>query len=421
VAQPAQAARLAVTAIAGQGMAYLLALLLARRLGVAGFEAYAVSGAVFVLMATFAPRGIEKYALRALPALLERADWAGARGFLRFGLRRTLATALLVGAGVAAWAAWLGDLRETTRWAIVVSCASLPAGALVHYGLEVLSASGREIRALTLYRVATPALALLFVGVLLALAVELSGAIAAGCWGVAWVLVLGLMALEARRALPLAVLRAAPAQDAPLWQAEARPFFVYRLSLALLGHTGVLALDALQPSAAAVGAYAVAMGTVSLAAVLATATNRAYARRLSILLERRDFVSLQALRRERLRWLLPAVAVFLILSFAFTRELLALFRPEFAAVGVLPLRVLAVSTAFTVLLSLAPTYLKFRQRNRATYTAVGSAAAAQGVLLLWLVPGHGATGAALAYAISMCSMYAAFAWMAHRELLQFKG
>jgi O-antigen/teichoic acid export membrane protein len=420
VAQPAPAARLAVTAIAGQGIAYLLALLLARRLGVAGFEAYAVSGAVFVLMATFAPRGIEKYALRALPALLERADWAGARGFLRFGLRRTLATALLVGAGVAAWAAWLADLSDATRWAIVVSCAALPAGALVHYGLEVLSATGREVRALTLYRVATPALALLFVGVLLALAVDLSGAIAAACWGVAWVGVLGLMALEARRALPPAVLRAAPAEDAPLWQAEARPFFVYRLSLALLGHTGVLALDALQPSAAAVGAYAVAMGTVSLAAVLATATNRAYARRLSILLERRDFASLQALRRERLRWLLPAVAVFLVLSFAFTRELLALFRPEFAEVGVLPLRVLAMSTAFTVLLSLAPTYLKFRQRNRSTYAAVGSAAAAQGLLLLWLVPVHGATGAALAYAISMCGMYGAFAWMAHRELRQFK-
>ena len=421
MAQPARAARLAVTAIAGQGIAYLLAVLLAQRLGVAGFEAYAVSGAVFALMATFAPRGIEKYALRALPALLERADWPGTRGFLRFGLRRTLVNALLVGAGVAAWVTLLGDLADATRWAIVVSCVTLPAGALVQYGLEVLSASGREVRALTLYRVATPALALLFVLVLLALAVDLSGAIAAGCWGAAWVLVLGLMALEARRTLPLAVLRAAPAQDAARWQAEARPFFIYRLSLALLGHTGVLALNALQPSAAAVGAYAVAMGTVSLAAVLATATNRAYARRLSILLERHDFATLQALRRERLRWLLPAVGVFLVLSFAFTREVLALFRPEFAEVGVVPLRVLALSTAFTVLLSLAPTYLKFRQRNRSTYAVVGSAAAAQGVLLLWLVPAHGATGAALAYAVSMCGMYGAFAWMAHRELLQFKG
>jgi O-antigen/teichoic acid export membrane protein len=212
------------------------------------------------------------------------------------------------------------------------------------------------------------------------------------------------------------------ARGAPRFAAgrAARPFFVYRLSLALLGHTGVLALDALQPSAAAVGAYAVAMGTVSLTALLATATNRTYARRLSILLERRDFASLQALRRERLRWLLPAVAVFVVLSFAFTREVLVLFRPEFAEVGVLPLRVLAVSTAFTVLLSLAPTYLKFRQRNRSTYAAVGSATATQGVLLLWLVPAHGATGPALAYAISMCAMYGAFAWMTHRELVQFE-
>jgi hypothetical protein len=79
------------------------------------------------------------------------------------------------------WVAWLGNLADTTRWAIVVSGASLPAGALVHYGLDVLSATGRVVRALTLYRVATPALALLFVLVLLALTVELSGAIAASC------------------------------------------------------------------------------------------------------------------------------------------------------------------------------------------------------------------------------------------------
>ena len=82
---------------------------------------------------------------------------------------------------------------------------------------------------------------------------------------------------------------------------------------------------------------------------------------------------------------------------------------------------LALSTVFTVLLSLAPTDLKFRQRNRSTYAAVGSAAAAQEVLLLWLVPARGATGAALAYAVSMCGMYGAFARMAHRELLQIRG
>jgi O-antigen/teichoic acid export membrane protein len=43
------------------------------------------------------------------------------------------------------------------------------------------------------------------------------------------------------------------------------------------------------------------------------------------------------------------------------------------------------------------------------------------MLLLLLVPRLGATGAAIAYAVSMCSMYGAFAWMALRELALLKA
>ncbi len=84
------------------------------------------------------------------------------------------------------------------------------------------------------------------------------------------------------------------------------------------------------------------------------------------------------------------------------------------------LAALAVATAFTVLFALAPTYLKYRRRNRATYVTVACAAAPQGILLL-LVPRLGATGAAIAYAVSMCGMYGAFVWMAHHELALLKA
>lgn len=129
---------------------------------------------------------------------------------------------------------------------------------------------------------------------------------------------------------------------------------------------------------------------------------------------------LATVRQERLRWLVPAILMFLIVVFAFSREALALFRPEFAEAGVMPLRLLAVSTAFTVLFSLAPTYLKFQKRNRAIYGVVISSAAAQILLLLLLVPSFGATGAAAAYAASMCGMYGVFAAMAHREVMALK-
>jgi O-antigen/teichoic acid export membrane protein len=414
-------AQLATLAIGGQGVAYVLSIVLARRLGVDGFEAYAVASAAFTLMAVFAPRGIEKYALRLLPALIEREEWGHAHGFLRFGLRRTLWVSLLVGSVVTLCAWWLGDLPSATRMAIVVSCLSLPAGALVHYGVEILSASGGAVRAIAIFRVAVPTATLAIVGLLLALPIELTGAMAVGCWGLAWMLALAMMRVEIRRTAPPEIWRADPSEDAPTWAAEARPFRIYRISLVLVAQAAVIALDRLQPSAAAVGAYVAAMATANLALVLATATNRFYSRRLSVLLERREYQAVLDLRRERLRWLIPAVALFLALALGFTREVLALFRPEFVEAGVAALRLLAVATAFSVLFSLAPTYLKYRKHNRATLRAVAVAAATQVVLLALLVPRFAAMGAAIAYTVSMCGMYGTLARMAHRELVRLKA
>ena len=140
-----QATSLVGVAIAGQAVAYVLSVLVARRLGVDGFEAYVVASAVFILLATFAPRGAEKYALRRLPAMLERRDWGRARGLLTFGLRRTILTSLVIGASVGVWIGWGGAHSDETRMAILVTCLSLPAGALAHYGVEVLSAMGRPM------------------------------------------------------------------------------------------------------------------------------------------------------------------------------------------------------------------------------------------------------------------------------------
>jgi O-antigen/teichoic acid export membrane protein len=188
-----------------------------------------------------------------------------------------------------------------------------------------------------------------------------------------------------------------------------------------MAQAGVIALDQLQPSSAAVGAYAAAMATASLALVLVTATNRAYARRLSIQLERQDFEAVVALRRQRLQWLAPVIAAFLLAVFIWARPLLALFRPEFVADGATPLRILALATAVSMLFALSPTYLKFKRRNRATFVTVACGAAVQVLLLLLLVPRLGATGAALAYAAATIGMYGAFALMAHRAFVQLRA
>ncbi|TCM16560.1 putative polysaccharide biosynthesis protein [Novosphingobium sp. PhB165] len=79
-----------------------------------------------------------------------------------------------------------------------------------------------------------------------------------------------------------------------------------------------------------------------------------------------------------------------------------------------------LSTALSVLFSLAPTYLKARQRNRPTYVIVTVAGFGQLLLLLTLVPRFGATGAALAHALATCGLYGVSALTAHRELIEVR-
>jgi O-antigen/teichoic acid export membrane protein len=155
--------------------------------------------------------------------------------------------------------------------------------------------------------------------------------------------------------------------------------------------------------------------------VLVTSTNRYYSRELAILLEQRDFAGVLNLRNDRLRWLLPIIVLFLALVFGFGREIMSIFRPEFVDEGVNALQLLAVATAVSMLFSLAPTYLKYVGHNRSTLVSVACVAVLQIFLLVLLVPRYAATGAALAYALSICGLYLIYARMAHSELVLLRA
>lgn len=421
MAQPARAAALVAIAIAGQLLVAGLSIALARHLAVEQFEAYVVASAAFVVLATLAPRGGEKHLLRTLPALLAAGRREQAATLVRFGARRTLLAALAAALAVAGAVVLARSPADATRAALLVACLSLPAGALVHFGVEALTAAGRPRAALALARLLVPGLALALSLALLG-AGATHGAAPVAAWGLAWLAALLAFAALLHRAglLPLRA-RPPPTADRLAWRAEARPFLAYRVALAVLAQAAILALDLLQPSPTAVGAYAAALAVAGLAATLATATNRAYARELALHLDRRDFAGLHALRRQRLRWLVPALLAFLAATLLYPAELLALFRPEFAREGTTALRLLVLATALTVLFALAPTYLKYRRRGRTTVRILAVAAVAQLALLAALIPHFGATGAAIAYAVSMTGMYGAFAVAGHRELARLRA
>lgn len=412
--------RIAAVAMIGHAVTYLLSILFARNLGVEGFEAYVVAAATFVLMLNFAPLGLDKYAIRLLPALFERGDWTRAAGFQRFSFRRILRASTIVMAAGIIWIVVQGGAGSALGRALFASVLSLPAAALVQFLAGVLAASGGEARANLAVRVAVPVCTLGFVGIVLATPTRFTGALAITCWGAAWIVSYMWLSIEAARWQPPDALAARPSED-PRWAAEARTFWIYGFAMAFMGQAGVVALELLQPSAAAVGAYGAAMSTAGVFVATVAATNGLYARRISLLIERRDISALARLGRERLRWLIPLVSVFVIVVFAFSAEILMLFRPEFVEEGVAPLRILAIAVSVTLVFALSPTYLKYRQRNRALFTVVLVSSALQIALLLVLVPWLRATGAAWAYALSTTATYAVFTALRGRELRRLEG
>lgn len=407
---------IAAIAVAGQAVAYGLAITVARLVGVDGFEAYAVAAAAFLLMVAIATFGLDRFAVRLMPALIDRQDWAQARGFLGFGLRWILSAALSLAVlvGLLAWQA--GGMAAEVRTALIVSCIAVPPGALAHFGVEVVSAAGRESFATMVVRVAVPAMALVVIGIVWATDTELTGPLAIGAWLAAWIASLPVLAVAVWQTLPRPIFAARPATDGRAWVSDAAPFWLHRGAMAVMGQASVLLLEVLQPSGVAVAVFAAVTATTTPPVIAVVATNRAYARRLSIMLARCDVASIDRLQSERLGWALPVSGLYLVGMIIFAPQLLGLFGPAFTEAGVTALRLSATASAFTMVFALAPTFLKFTRKGKAPVFTVAVAAFAQIVLLWLLVPALGVTGAALANGVAVVGMYSAFALLARRDL-----
>ncbi|WP_160154191.1 hypothetical protein [Microbulbifer sp. ALW1] len=140
-------------------------------------------------------------------------------------------------------------------------------------------------------------------------------------------------------------------------------------------------------------------------------------------METGEYSAIRRLRIQRLQWLLPALGLFLFVSLTFAEEILGLFHPDFVAEGATAFRILAVTTSATVAMGVAPIYLKHRKQSRIIFPALAVAAVTQVALLLMLVPRLEATGAAIAYAISMVGLYAYFTLVSYSQMraLHFSG
>jgi len=415
-----QALAMCGLSITNYGLFYGTSILLARTLSVRDFDDYNVAVSTVLILVAVATLGLEKYALRCLPALRHAEDWPHARGFMMFARRAILAwsIALVVLLGIALEGTLALRGRDYHLAIVVVAC-FLPVIALVQFVLEVVTAYGGHVKAVAIYRILLPIFLLLLNAAVWFSPLDTNAVSAAICFGAAWILTLGALLLLARRQVPKAVWEVKPLQQPGVWVRGALPLVASSLILNLFAQTGVIILELLHPNQAVVSAYALAFQTGSFVVILGTATNRLYSPQIAALLASADVDGMRAIARQRLRLIGPITMIYLVLIFVFGKSILSVFGKEF--VSAYPaMCVIAIGASISTFFSLAPTYLHFTDRSR---IVLGLMVASVGMSLALSFPlgkHFGSLGAAVAYAVPISSLYLGLRFYAVRDLARYE-
>ncbi|GMQ80479.1 MAG: hypothetical protein BMS9Abin04_477 [Planctomycetia bacterium] len=404
---------LCAMALGGYLLFYGVGVLLAHLLGAAAYGDYCVAVASVTLAVAVSTVGLEKLALRALPAYVQRQEWSLAHGFWRFGLGVVLSASIVVSFLVIDGEALANVTLSTHAEARVL--VFLPAIGLFLLMLEVATAAGAPLWAAFVYRLVLPGILL---GTILALARspwEVTAPRAATCYGCAWIVALGLMYALVRRTMPAPIWSARSRFRSSEWFTGGLPYMVNSLLLTLLAQSSVIVLELVRPLDPEVAIYAAAAQTGSFIVLTATSTNRFYLPRLSVLIERGDTAGIRAQQRQRLVSLGSLCGVFLGICVGFGRAILGLFGAGFDA-GYAALCLIAAANTTSTILALKPYYLQFVKYHRQVVGITALVAVVNAGACVPLAYRYGALGAAVAYAVSMIGMHVIFYALATRDL-----
>lgn len=403
-----QPLQLCFLALINWGLFYGLSVFLARTLGTRGFHDYSVAVATIVLLTSLTTLGFEKYALRILPAAFETGDWSVARGFVRFSIRSTIVVSVLVGMAYLLVRVLATGGSAKDSWPLLVGVAAVPVVALSLLFIEFLASSGKVVRATFFYRLLLPIAAASFIIGTGLYAGNLTATQAVLGYAGAWVVTLGVLWRQTWKWVPMELKSVAAIARPREWIKSSAPFLVHSVMMTQFASLGIIGLEFAGRGERSVAILAACMQTGSFVVLLATATNRFYSPLVSVLIEKQDFASIEKHIKERWQWIVPVTLAYFLGIVFFGKRILGLFGPDFQS-GYPALVWIAAGASISVILSMAPTYLKFVRRNGTVLAITALAAAVNFGLILFLGPEYGATGAAVAYGVSVGGMAIAFA------------
>lgn len=378
------------------GVGFAQAILAARLLGAEGYGIVSVAIAVATLAATLSVMGLGPLAVRELAKYLTRADWGRLRGFLRFALGAVLVASVLAGSVIAALALGTTLFDPAFRTAIALAGALVPLIALVLLFKGLAQGFGRVAAAQLPGEV-------LRTGVMVALLA--SFALAAHALGtLAYIGLAAIAAASAAVAGAIAVGRivsssvpaARPRREAQAWSRAAAPFLGIAVAIIVLEEVNTLMLGWLAGPAEA-GLFQPVARLAPLMLIGTQAVMISYAPRVAALWTQSELAALAGITRlVTLATALTAVAVCGSIVLVGPR-LLAAFGPEFGAS--LP-ALWWIAAAQVIGASCGPVAMLLTMTGHQNRALAGQLAALMVNFGLgwWLIPEHGALGAAQAMA-----------------------
>lgn len=379
----------------------LVAVLLARLLGAAGYGVYAFSFALVSLVSMPARAGLPPLVVRETARGQQSGDWSAVRGIWRWANSLALVLSLLIaaGGGIGLWLGWAqgAALRQTLPWALAL----VPLMALV----AIRSASLRGLRHVLAgvfpEQVLRPALfAGLLAVVLVWPEVTLSPHEAMALMVLSSAVAFGVGAWLLHRYRPKELTVATPHYRHGAWFAAAWPMGLTQGFHQINRHADVLLLGLLA-AVVDVGVYRVAAQGALLVSLALTALGMVAAPFAAGLYAQGERHKLQKLARRTgqasLAFALPATLAFAVLG----KWLLAtLFGDEFVG-AYWPLLILALGQLANAGFGPTGMLLNMTGFERDVTRAVAVAAGLNVALNLVLIPFFGVVGAAIATSTSL--------------------
>ncbi len=143
--------------IGNYALMYLANIVLARTMTVGDYDDYSVAISIVTMLSTLATLGLEKYALRSIALFKERQDWNKFHGYWLFSLKTIAGFSLLLACLTGLSLETVLTLKHADyHLPIVIYSAFLPIIALTLFLVEVISAQGKHLLGVAIYRFLLP-------------------------------------------------------------------------------------------------------------------------------------------------------------------------------------------------------------------------------------------------------------------------